>query len=788
MRVIHRTCLAAVGALLLATAAAPQAPPAPGLYDRLIDAAKSEMMQDPDKARRLAHEASAAAATGTTPAARALAVARARWLEGEALSRLDRQGEALTVLDQALAPVVRLAPSDPLRGDLLLSRGWVREARGGIAEGLADFQQAFEIYREAGEMRGQAKALQNIAGIYQDAGDNEHAQRFYALATEIYHGDPAFALAAYNNVGESLRLLGRYAAAERQFDLALKAARTAGSPLLQANVLTNLASTRLLRGDIQGATRLAEAALALTAHREAADERPFAYGVMAQIAAAQHDDAHAAAMIGRTFQDVDLATSSIQYRDFHKLAADIYTRQNRPALALAHMRAWKRLDDGVRAVAASTNAALMAARFDFSTQNLRIVQLQANRAKLHETVLIIVVSAVSLISALLLAGLLSLRRSRNRVRAANRDLTVALKAKSDFMAMTSHEIRTPLNGILGMTQVILADQQLPAPMRRQVEVAHRAGETMRALVDDILDLSKMESGKLAVTRGPVRLKLLIDEAASLWRSQAEAKGLTFAIDLSQCPADIEEDGDRLRQILFNLLSNAVKFTDAGLVKLTATAHDTRLVISAADTGIGIAAEHHALIFEKFQQADASTTRRFGGTGLGLAICRNLAEAMDGSISVDSRLGEGATFTLSLPLRRIEPIDTPEPAAAAASAIAILLEPNALTRRVLAKTIEAHCAQVAAVATADEVLEAFSAGSVASAVLHYAAVADRLPEIIAAAHGHAAQVILLCAADETPSETDRHKNVTILHKPFTASILADALRTGAAGWEEVQAAA
>ena len=760
---------ALLAALLCATPAMAQT-----AYDAAIAATKSVMMEDPGKALVLARGAEAQAASLPAGRTAQLAVARAQWLQGEALSRLDQGDRALPILEKALATVVKVAPADRLHGDLLLSRGWVEETQSAIAPALADFQQAFALYRTAGVQRGEAKALQNIAGIYQDAGDNERSLRYYAQATEVYQGDPAFTIAAYNNVGETLRLLGRYQAAEAQYTKALAAARAAESPLLRANILTNMATTRLLAGDAKSAETLANRALALTRRREAADEKPFALGVLAEVAMKRGDISRAQSLIGRTFAGVDLASSPLPFRDFHKVAADIYAAGGKPDLALAHLRAWKRLDDNVRALAASTNAALMAARFDFSNQNLRIVQLQANRARLHEMVLRIAVGAITLISALMLAGILSLRRSRNQTRAANRQLTKALQAKSDFLAMTSHEIRTPLNGILGMTQVMLVDRSIEGPLRTKIQTVHGAGETMRALVDDILDLSKMETGKLVMNRTPVRLRDLLRETSTLWRAKAESKGLSFTLDLEGCPALIEEDEDRLRQILFNLLSNAVKFTDAGGVTLHAAAADERLTIAVADTGIGIAPAQHELIFEKFQQADQSTSRRYGGTGLGLAICRNLAEAMDGTVAVESNSGEGATFTLSLPMRPLAAAEKETEAVEVEIAPILLLEPNPLTQRIIGKALRDGIGEVEAASDADAALAALATAPRTHLVIQAAAAGERLTEMVVAAG--VARIVLLFAADDPVDEAAlAAAGVVLLRKPIAGDVLLAAMR-------------
>jgi signal transduction histidine kinase len=743
---------------------------APPDYDATIAAAKRVMMEDPARALALGRKAEAQAPT-LSPRQIALGVARAQWLQGEALSRLDQGDRALPILEKALTTVVRAAPTDRLHGDILLSRGWIEETKGAVAPALADFQHAFGLYRTAGEQRGEAKALQNIANIYQDAGDNERALRYYAQATEVYHGDPAFAIAAYNNVGETLRRLGRYRTAGGQYARALAAARETGSALLQAEILTNMATARLLDGDTGGAAKLAERALTLTRRREAADQQPFVWGVLAEVAMKRGDTAGAARLVGRAFAGVNLERSPLPYRDFHKAAAAIYAANGQPALALAHLRAWKRLDDNVRELAASTNAALMAAQFDFSNQNLRIAQLSANRARLHEQMMAFASTAITFVALLMLLGILSLRRSRNETRAANRELTKALRAKSDFLAMTSHEIRTPLNGILGMTQVILADRATAGPLRTKIEMVQDAGETMRALVDDILDLSKMETGKLVINRAPLRLREMLSEAVALWRAKAEAKGLTLTLELNACPGLVEEDGDRLRQILFNLLSNAVKFTEQGGISVSAQGKDDRLTIAVADSGIGIAPEQLELIFEKFHQADQSTSRRFGGTGLGLAICRSLAEAMEGRVTVESRPGAGSTFTLSMPLRLTDAAE----AEAGSSEVApvLLLEPNPLTQRIVASSLEATVGAIEAVADVDALLAALATAGRTHMIVQANVAGDRLDDIVAAAKGMR-MVLLFSSEDGVDEEGLAARGTILVRKPVAGDALAAAL--------------
>ncbi len=690
--------------------AAPAGSAAQSRFDAAIAAAKRDMMADADLAFRRASAARGIALHLPAGRSARLALATAMWLQGEALIGLNQPERAGPIIDQALREVVAAAPRSKLNGDLLRSRGAVSAILGRVQPALADFQQAHDIFRAAGERRSQAMALQEIGAIYLDAGDYERVLRYYAQAAEAYDGDPNLLVTTYNNRANALGELKRYGQAEAEYGRALAAARAMHSAVLQVRILTNLAHVQLLGGHLPRAAASLIQARAIAASDPAATGwTPFIAGVEAQVALRRGDAGAAAALIGRTFAGVDLRTTNMSYRDFHSAAHDIYQKIGDDRLALAHLEAFKRLDDEARTLAASTNAQLMAAQFDFANQDLKITRLRAeklqrdallerSRARLRTTILVGALSAAAIVLALLLYGYFRIRRSRNEVRAANRDLSLsnealekALKAKTEFLAMTSHEIRTPLNGILGMTQVILADRRIDGPTRERLEVVRGAGEAMRGLVDDILDVAKMEKGRLILDPVELDLSAMLANVASLWSDQARDKGLAWEVTLADSPRRIRADESRLRQIISNLLSNAVKFTAEGKVGLvaraTGPADDERLVVEVSDTGVGIPAEAIESIFESFRQVDAGTTRRFGGTGLGLAICRNLAEAMGGTIEVDSVIGEGSRFRLILPLERLaDPVEA-EPADAAradtldASAV-LLLEANPLTQSIL----------------------------------------------------------------------------------------------------------
>jgi signal transduction histidine kinase len=235
----------------------------------------------------------------------------------------------------------------------------------------------------------------------------------------------------------------------------------------------------------------------------------------------------------------------------------------------------------------------------------------------------------------------------------SRQLELASLHKTQFLANMSHELRTPLNAIIGLTDMMTTNaahfgtEKAAEPLRR----VHRAGAHLLGLINQVLDLSKIEAGKLELSPEAVNLALLIDEVAGTARQLAEQSGNRLAVEIEAGLAAMTVDPMRLRQVLLNLLSNACKFTKQGEVVLRvrrASGRRNWVELAVSDTGIGLTAEQQARLFEEFAQADSSTARRYGGTGLGLAITRKLARLMGGDVSVTSAPGRGSVFTVRLP--------------------------------------------------------------------------------------------------------------------------------------------
>ncbi|MDB5704132.1 MAG: histidine kinase [Sphingomonas bacterium] len=772
-------------------------------FDLMVADAKATMLIDPAKTISKA-KAAEAAAQGLEGRQRTIGVATAKWLQGEAYLRLNNVNDARLPIDQALQAVVSTGgPPTKLKGDILVSRGGLHTMTADVAAALSDYQQAHNIFRDIGATRSRAVALQSIALLYQEANLYENALAYFKQAGEVYQGDPSLAFSNAANRGVCLKELGRYAEAEKEFREALGLARSMHSQGMEVLVLRNIARTDLAMGKLDAADReIAEGSrISALAGPSAVAEQD--WSVAAQAALQHGQYVRAEALIDRSFRGVDLTQTTLSFREAHRTAYDLFKKIGDEKQALQHFEALKRLDDKTSKLAASINTATAAARFDSVNQKAQIEKLRADelqrnidfqkaRARTQQLIFLGLGVASAIIVSMLAFGLVTIRRSRNEVRAANIDLAAtnsalgkALAAKTEFLATTSHEIRTPLNGILGMTQVMLADRKMDAATRDRIEVVHGAGVSMRALVDDILDVAKMETGNMTIEHVPFDVKATLHEVSRMWEEQARARGIGFTLDLADCPDRIEGDAARLRQVTFNLLSNALKFTENGSISIRAAAVEDasspRLKIEVADTGIGIPADKHEIIFESFRQVDAGTTRKFGGTGLGLAICRNLARAMDGDVTVRSGAGQGSVFTLDLPLVRAAEMETTGVEESMPSAL-LILDRNPITRSMLRAVLETRAGTVVFGGSVEEAVGLLGAGGVSKILIDDATVkasedvSGALAALATAAREAESASILLWPS---PSDEDRARFLAagidkVIAKPIAGAALVEAL--------------
>ncbi|WP_310540647.1 ATP-binding protein [Phenylobacterium sp.] len=358
-------------------------------------------------------------------------------------------------------------------------------------------------------------------------------------------------------------------------------------------------------------------------------------------------------------------------------------------------------------------------------------------------------------------------RSAQALEDAQATAIEASQAKSAFLAMMSHELRTPMNGVLGMAHA-LKQTRLDERQGAQVEMLIRSGDGLMAILNDILDVSKIEAGKLELEEIVFDLTEVGARVIDLWRETASAKGVELSYQLAPgAPRWLAGDPNRIRQIMLNLVSNALKFTDSGEVRLSVRPVIARgeesacFEIAVSDTGIGITPEQQARLFHAFAQADAATTRKFGGTGLGLAICRQLTDLMGGEIKVESEPGRGSVFRVTLELPRADAVDLAEPEAASGglSGLTLLVaEDNPINQAVVRAVLEAVGARLETANDGVEALEMLreKAFDLVLMDVHMPRMdgIEALRRIRAGETGDARQPVIALTADAMPGEDQK----------------------------------
>ena len=395
--------------------------------------AKAAMMGNSAEALRIARAVRGSASQDTVAAHRTRLVAQ--WLEAEALVRLNRSEESQVIIKSALEEAAESFASEKIYADLLRTQASLKALGGDYGEALSHFLEAHDRYKSLQDTRSQAIILQNIGSLYSDARDFERVMRYYRQANETHSDDPALALSAHNNIGNALKELGRYEQAKEEFDLALETARKMGSPMLEARILTNIASVQYHLEDYSAARQTLERNLQI-AKNEAPSWLPFVYGVRAQVFLKTGNIAAAKADVERVFEGQDITATSPYFRDFHEAAQAIYSESGNYAEAMEHLTAYHRLEGQAQELSASANSALLAARFDSESRELRISALsaenQAKEARLENSQHQVLLLSGAVLFALfaLMAVLFTLRtvnRSKRAISTANEKLTYVIR-------------------------------------------------------------------------------------------------------------------------------------------------------------------------------------------------------------------------------------------------------------------------------------------------------------------------------------------------------------------------
>ena len=766
---------------------------------------------DPAKAASIAKKAGELAAQETAnPRQRALAIATSQWIQGEAALRLNDSAAAKTLLSAAYDTVVQQQKGSSLEADILVSRARLESVTAEVQSALVDYLSAFKIYKALDNRNRQAVTLQDIGLLYSRAGNYERALNYFTESKATFSGSPTLDLSVANNSANALDELGRFGEAAAAYQQALEIAGKLGSPSLKAQVLNNLASAQINIRQYAAARANLEKGLAIAHGRAAAEVLPGLLLTNADLALKEGRIDVAKNLIEIALRAED-RTLNHGDEELHLTAYKIYKAVGDQAKALSELEIYQKTEQDHQNLMASASSALLAARFDFDNQNTRIalltqgqlrrdIALTRLRARQSEIIALSLATLIAVLVVFFVVYLRTLQRSRNRLHEANVVLNAtnvkleqALLAKTQFLATTSHEIRTPLNGILGMTEVILADRQATGWVRQRVSLIHEAGVSMRTLVDDLLDMSKMDAAEIVLQRDVVDLPTLLWEVHNFWLSQAESAGLTLSLDIKRAPIMIVEDARRLRQILSNLLSNAVKFTPSGVIAMSAETAEIsgggeQLLIRVTDSGIGIPSESRDLVFEKFTQLDAGVERKYGGTGLGLSIARSLARAMGGDIDVGQALPSGSAFTVTLPLERVLAGKTSEQDATSSSPTLsamriVIVEPNPIRQSSLRAALERRVETITFEPVIKDVVDDLRASEV-HVVIASVPKGDRTAETadaqdlgVLAAAAQVKGVRLVVIVDEGVSIADAGLapySVSLLERPVSAARLLEHL--------------
>ncbi len=665
-------------------------------FDQLIEKSKSSMMGDPSAALDYALKAQETARSLPTEDEQSTAEATALWLRSEALIRINRTDEVRPLIKRALKLLGENHPESKLQGDLLLTLGRVSRLSGDVETALNSFHSAHDIFAKLNLTRSQSITLQSLGSVYNDARSFEKALQYHDRAQEVFSGDLALDMSSANNRARVLKELGRHDEALVEFTRAYEFSRELGSPLLQARILTNLASVHILDDQLNEANAITDEALSLLKGNDANGWSKFVWGIKAEIAIELGQPDNALTYTSRAFEDVDLETTTSPFRDMHEIAFHIFKGNGQYDLALQHHEAFKRLDDHGRDASSSANFALMGAQFEFANQALRIQQLKTGQLERdielaeaqakEQTLVLLGLTLLGLIAITWFSWyFISTRAHQKQIKAANvkqretidqlnleierrheteKDLRAAKdiaekanQSKTQFLANMSHELRTPLNAVIGFSEIIAGELMGAIGTPAYKDYANdilNSGKHLLSILNDILDMARIDSGKVALEESEFDLHRLITGTFNLFTEEVRGPEKSLILTCNEPGIVIRADERRIRQVFINLVSNAIKFTNAGgtINVIIEPVNGSSLKIVVEDDGIGIPTDKLDTILEPFSQVEEAYSRSVGGMGLGLPIVRSLVELHDGTFTVESDHGTGTRAIITLPQNRV----------------------------------------------------------------------------------------------------------------------------------------
>lgn len=605
--------------------------------------------------------------------------------------------DALRYYVEALALAEQAGDLDIL-GSVNFSLGGVYTQIGSYAEAEQAFEKALAQFREIDLLPGEAVVYVSLGELREETGDYQEAMDYYTRVVGIMEqvGDLSGLSFAHGALGSVLRKLGRTDEAIQQYERSLEYAETVGDRDVLAGGHLNLGQIQQEKGN----TAFAKAELV-------------------------------------TALEIAKEGGSIEYRMLtHESLAEIYEAEENFAAAYHHLLAFQAAREELYPIDYAETLAQIQARYQAKEREAEISslrrdsvvrELQIERGRAQRNIAFGAVFVILVVLLALSNGYWVKARTNRKVRSHNakllevsKELERANRVKSEILANTSHEIRTPLNGILGLVTLLL-DSNMDEQQQASLKSIEHSGKTLLRLVNDILDLSRIEAGKFDIEFAPFDLRGALETESQIWQEQSELKNLTFNLEIDdELPDVIVSAGPRVLQILANFVGNAIKFTETGSVTVRVRVKETRgaeidLIFEVQDTGIGVGQDFKDRAFERFSQSDTSSTRAFGGTGLGLAISRDLANMLGGEIGVSGQEGEGSTFwfsmTMGLPAASDLPANIGRSARKAGrngapqSALRVLIaEDNEINQRVIVGLVERLGHSTAVVGNGEEVLE------------------------------------------------------------------------------------